>query len=154
MRCELKLMRHKHKGSSSRMHFCPNDGLIMYLRFNKEHNSILYQCAKCHHEQLCDDNCVSRQHLQNSRDEFARLVVNPYTVHDPTLPTIQKKCMNSSCNATSMVYTRHDQEQMRHLFICKSCLQVWTYIANADEPTPQYLFTLEPVPDEEHEAPP
>ena len=135
------------------MQFCPNDGLLMYLKCNKQ--TLEYECLKCKHQILYEDNCVCRQQYSNSMDDFARLMVNPYTIHDPTLPEHEMKCLNSKCPAKKMLYYRHDPANMRHLFICKECRQVWTFSGGTETDNtcqPRFLFELDPVDSVEVEA--
>tara|TARA_X000000950_G_C13898628_1_gene653965 strand:+ start:2437 stop:2856 length:420 start_codon:yes stop_codon:yes gene_type:complete len=131
------------------MNFCPNDGMLMYFKCHEQ--TVHYECPKCKFTKQYEDNCIARKQYNNSMDDFAKLLVNPYTIYDPTLPERKMNCLNSKCDSLSMIFYRHDPVNMRHLFICKKCLQVWTYcntenkIADCE---PRYLFDLEKIDDD------
>ena len=133
------------------MHFCTECDNMYYIKIQneetKDNNSLIYYCRKCGFE---DDNisknienlCVSKTHVLNNKELYSQ-VINKYTKLDPTLPRINNiKCPNVECvtNKESkgksddddsskveneIIYIRYDDTNMKYVYLCCNCDNVW-----------------------------
>ena len=116
------------------MHFCAECHNMYYVRIAEEdENKLIYYCRKCGHTDdiITEENiCVSRTVLQGRKQKFSH-IINEFTKLDPTLPRIKNiNCPNENCNDDiknkEIIYIRYDDENMRYVYICTACDNVWT----------------------------
>lgn len=118
------------------MRFCVVCRNMYYIKLSDDDNSsLIYYCKKCGDESqtVTDENiCVSKTHY-NKKTQNVSALVNKYTKHDPTLPRIYNmKCPNVDCPTNEetnteceIVSLRYDTENMKYLYICKTCDCTW-----------------------------
>lgn len=121
------------------MKFCSKCDNMLYLDINESNPNLLaHFCRKCGTKEdikkgNTKDYCIYKAHVQQSA-KFENFV-NKYTKHDPTLPTIKNmKCPNVNCkshasqsdNDDNILYIRFDDENMKYLYICKTCDHTWS----------------------------
>ena len=112
------------------MEFCTKCDNMLYIQINEDNtDSIVYYCRTCGHEQSMEDSqlCVSKINLKRTVQKYEHSI-NKYTTMDPTLPRLYHlKCPNDECTTKhpEVVYLRYDDEQLKYVYICKSCNTVW-----------------------------
>lgn len=117
------------------MKFCPVcDNMYYICLADKDSNSLVYYCRYCENrdETLNDDNiCVLHTNLKKKEQKFHNFI-NEYTKLDPTLPRLNNmKCPNTECPTNTsdakneIIYIRYDDTQMKYIYLCTQCEQVW-----------------------------
>lgn len=118
------------------MKFCIKCDNMYYISINEENNNELsYYCRNCGFidESLASENiCVLNTQIQQGEQKYNH-IINEYTKLDPTLPRIYNMtCPNASCKSNSddktkseILYIRYDQENMKYLYMCTHCDNVW-----------------------------
>jgi DNA-directed RNA polymerase subunit M/transcription elongation factor TFIIS len=125
---------------------------MYYIKINGEDaNTLVYYCRFCGHEdnEPTDDGVVVlRTEYKKTEQQFSHMI-NRYIKHDPTLPRITNvKCPNEGCksngstdkghgasgghdssvaskDASSVIYLRYDDANMKYLYICEHCDTTW-----------------------------
>ena len=118
------------------MKFCIKCDNMYYISINEENNNELsYYCRNCGFidESLSSENiCVLNTQIQQGEQKYNH-IINEYTKLDPTLPRIYNMtCPNASCKSNSddktkseILYIRYDQKNMKYLYMCTHCDNVW-----------------------------
>lgn len=134
------------------MKFCSECQNMYYIKINGEDaNTLVYYCRFCGHEdnEPTDDGVVVlRTEYKKTEQQFSHMI-NRYIKHDPTLPRITNvKCPNEGCksngagdkshgasasgghdspkgDASSVIYLRYDDANMKYLYICEHCDTTW-----------------------------
>jgi hypothetical protein len=121
---------------------------MLYLQLeNPESNTLVYYCRVCNCKDATDldymnigHNVISTQ-FKKGEQRFNH-IINRYTKLDPTLPRIYNmKCPNLACKTnedgskssgstseakeTEIIYMRYDDENMKYLYICAECDNIW-----------------------------
>ena len=116
------------------MHFCSKCQNMYYIRLAGEgSNKLIYYCRNCGHEDedLGSENIiVSKTAIKRENQKYLN-VINEYTKMDPTLPRVTNiKCPNENCEEDAankeIIYLRYDDTNMRYVYICSACDNVWT----------------------------
>ena len=76
-------------------------------------------------EELTNSNIIAKKHTTQ------KYIMNEFTKLDPTVPRIKNlNCPNESCDDEikdkEIIYIRYDDENMRYVYICTACDNVWT----------------------------
>lgn len=100
-----------------------------------EDESLIYFCRICGNKDTSLSNerlCVLNIDYSNKETKPIEHMVNKYTKFDPTLPHISIPCPNAKCktnkenkNNSDVIYMRYDEQNMRHLYICTICDEIW-----------------------------
>ena len=124
------------------MHFCEKCGNMFYLRLNSTtDNDLIYYCRRCGNEnkKLGKNNkniCVSKTHITSGNVSYKN-IINKFTKMDPTLPRINNiKCPNDSCKSNlekkdpeyqkkEIIYIRYDDKNMKFIYLCSVCDNMW-----------------------------
>ena len=112
------------------MHFCSKCDNMYYISIDDlDPNSLLFYCKKCGNKDKSFANnktCIAKINFKQSTENFDHLV-NEYTKYDPTLPRINNiNCPNDKCkNNEEIIYIRYDNENMKYLYLCPKCDNVW-----------------------------
>ena len=128
------------------MKFCTKCDNMLYLHIDEnEPDKLMHFCQKCGNKQKIkiknnmddqekdvQDYCIYKEHIQETA-KFENFV-NKYTKYDPTLPSMKNiKCPNVDCPSVkvedtgdNVLYLRYDDENMKYLFMCKTCDNAWT----------------------------
>jgi DNA-directed RNA polymerase subunit M/transcription elongation factor TFIIS len=105
---------------------------------------LTYYCQKCGHEELIKDKVTSILVTNaNKTEQSYTRYINKYTKLDPSLPrTNRLQCPNPSCithpryenNSSEQkndppqseaIYIRYDDVNMKYVYLCVHCDQVW-----------------------------
>ena len=102
----------------------------MYFIMVADDGILKYFCRNCSHiDETEKPEEVFSKLIQDNTAASYEHVINKYTKFDPTLPSIQGKCQNPSCESgdqdARIVYIRYDQEQMKFVFLCTVCDHSW-----------------------------
>jgi DNA-directed RNA polymerase subunit M/transcription elongation factor TFIIS len=115
------------------MRFCDNCSNMLYIKISSDNsNKLIYYCRNCGNEDLMIDNLsISKINLTRSDQKFSH-IINQYTKLDPTLPRVNKiLCPNAECATNTedvpreIIYIRFDDVNMKYVYLCSSCDQVW-----------------------------
>ncbi len=125
------------------MHFCVKCNNMYYIKLsdnggeNSEYlNNLVYYCRQCNYEDkdlVVDKSliCVSKSYI-NKKQENYKDIVNEYTKLDPTLPEVKNiKCPNAECQSnkdgedTKIVTIRYNDLDMKYMYLCCLCDNVW-----------------------------
>ena len=129
------------------MQFCKNCDNMFYIKISND--KLVNYCRKCKTEDSIQDDsinsiCVSKTHIKHKQSSFKHLI-NEYTKYDPTLPQINNIiCPNDDCPShgtgieesksgeniqskvdNKILYIRYDSDNMKYLYLCVNCDQVW-----------------------------
>ena len=132
----LKIEINNQRHYKNKMNFCTECNNMYYLKLAGENdNSLVYYCRNCGHEDTSLANesvCITNTTLRRSTQKYTHHV-NAYTKTDPTLPrTAAIRCPNQSCESNKdkkkqeVIYLRYDDENMKYLYICKTCDHTWS----------------------------
>lgn len=130
----VKIVKDQNEGDNS-------EGLIYYCRKCGNEDSELYKNK--------NNLCVSKTHIIGETQDFKN-IINEYTKYDPTLPRIKTiDCPNKDCPTNSksskgkegeggesqgesqesekeIIYLRYDNNNMKFIYLCTTCNNVWT----------------------------
>ena len=125
------------------MHFCSNCGNMYYIKLMESpKKQLVYYCRKCGNEDTSfDENSVvvSKTNLKKSKQQYEH-IINKYTKLDPTLPRISNiSCPNRECPSNrdiepeqnEIIYIRYDNENMKYIYLCSNCDNVWKLESNS-----------------------
>ena len=112
---------------------------MYYISLKQEDsNKLIYYCRNCGHsdDNLINQNlCISKTEFNKKESKFSN-IINKYTKLDPTLPRINTiKCPNSECSSNKdssststreVIYLRHDDINMKYVYLCCNCDYSWT----------------------------
>ena len=116
------------------MHFCSQCNNMYYIRIaENDADKLIYYCRKCGHQDeliTAENICVSKTILKGRAQKFSH-IINEYTKMDPTLTRVTNiKCPNENCEKDEgnkeIIYLRYDDKNMRYVYICTACDNVWT----------------------------
>jgi len=116
------------------MRFCPVCENMYYVRLTEDDSNLIHYCRHCGHEDdtIVEDNmCVLHTNFKKKEQKFHNFI-NEYTKLDPTLPRLNTmKCPNHECPSNTenqtreIIYIRYDDTQMKYVYLCTRCDQVW-----------------------------
>lgn len=124
--------------ASSSVEFCGVCRNMYYHRVSKhDTNQLVFYCRFCGVEkEITTENnfavCVLETDFKETKPNF-EYIMNPYIKLDPTLPRLYNmKCPNEQCAShetpdifPEILYKRYDVENLKHLYICKTCDTNW-----------------------------
>mgnify|MGYP001226293593 FL=1 len=114
--------------------FCKNCDNLLFLYSEEDEKKLYYGCKTCGEKQAK----VVNQCIYNNTydiDLSETINSNQFLKEDVTLPTIKDnpniKCPNADCESvgkddSEIVYIKYDGENMKYLYVCKSCQTKWT----------------------------
>ncbi|OAY84599.1 DNA-directed RNA polymerases II, IV and V subunit 9A, partial [Ananas comosus] len=73
----------------STMKFCRECNNILYPKEDREQKDLLYACRNCDHQEVAENNCVYRNVVDHSVDEFTQVLED--VASDPTLLVLSRK---------------------------------------------------------------
>nr|CAD1842383.1 unnamed protein product [Ananas comosus var. bracteatus] len=100
---------------------------ILYPKEDREQKDLLYACRNCDHQEVAENNCVYRNVVDHSVDEFTQVLED--VASDPTLPrTKSVRC--ATCGHGEAVFfqaTTRSEDGMTLFFVCcnPSCGNRW-----------------------------
>ena len=119
------------------MHFCEECGMMYFVHISEQNpNQLIHFCRKCGKKKniITEDNsCISKIYIKRTTQK-THTMVNEYTKLDPTLPRINNiPCPNSACDSNKetnpakpeVIYMRYDDINMKYIYLCTLCDQVW-----------------------------
>jgi DNA-directed RNA polymerase subunit M/transcription elongation factor TFIIS len=117
------------------MHFCSNCQNMYYIKIEPESNDqLVYYCRNCGNVDTTltiKNICVSKTQIKQTEQSFNN-IINKYTKLDPTLPRINnilcpnKECpTNNSSSEREIIYIRYDDINMKYIYLCSTCDNVW-----------------------------
>lgn len=119
------------------MIFCSNCNNMYYIKLlESEKKQLVYYCRKCgNQEDSVDENSVvvSVTNLKKSKQQYNH-IINKYTKLDPTLPRVNNiDCPNADCICNKegsgvkpeIIYIRYDNENMKYIYLCAHCDNIW-----------------------------
>jgi len=121
------------------MHFCNKCNNMYYIKIqDNDCNKISYYCRNCgnNEDNLIDSTkCVLKEIINKNDNNKSDMFINKYTKFDKTLPRINYiKCPNSKCSSNNndydinnreILYIRHDNTNMKYIYLCSHCDIVW-----------------------------
>jgi DNA-directed RNA polymerase subunit M/transcription elongation factor TFIIS len=120
------------------MRFCPKCSYFLYLDASEE-KRVSYQCRNCGYRTLLQPTSkeealiLETSFRSGSSGAASGVVINEYTLHDPTLPHVATlRCPNSQCASRTdetkrdVIYIKTDPTNLKFQYICTTCNQQWT----------------------------
>lgn len=111
------------------MRFCPDCKNMLYTIEEEEGGGIQLKCRKCPYTEA-SPALLYEHNLRE--DTTARLVVNPYLTHDPTLPRFTTiECPNEECGSRNgsedpdVVGVKIDAVNVVWMYQCAVCSTSW-----------------------------
>ena len=105
------------------MKVCQNcDNVLSVMGQDKE----LYEfCKSCLDKTIIKENftVISKDFTPN-KQIYKDIFVNKFSKLDATLPKIELECPNCKKDKET-VFIRYDNENMKFIYLCKSCDHVW-----------------------------
>ncbi|XP_020242408.1 DNA-directed RNA polymerases II, IV and V subunit 9B-like isoform X1 [Asparagus officinalis] len=99
----------------STMKFCCECNNILYPKEDRQQKILLYACRNCDHQEPADNNCVYRNVIHHSADEFTQVLQD--VAADPTLPrTKSVRC--AVCNHPEAVFFQVTSLSQSQYFFC------------------------------------
>ena len=115
------------------MNFCNVCDNILYLYEDDDTKKLYLGCKSCGNSQENKQTCIYDNNL--SIDLSKSIGQNKHLREDITLPSIKDNpnisCPNTECpthtkGVSEILYMKYDKEDMRYMYLCKSCNQTWT----------------------------
>lgn len=120
------------------MIFCKICQNMYYIGISEDGNTLKYHCRNCGdvYDGIMDAEhlCVSKTYLK-SNEHVVSNYVNEYTKLDPTLLRVNTlACPNESCitneetydiNNREIILIRSDTVNVKYIYLCAICDQVW-----------------------------
>jgi DNA-directed RNA polymerase subunit M/transcription elongation factor TFIIS len=121
------------------MRFCPKCSYFLYLDASK--SKARYQCRNCGHAEDLDPKTkedalileTSFRSGSSAAGAASGIVVNEYTLQDPTLPHVNTlRCPNDKCasqkdpSKRDVIYIKTDPTNLKFQYICVTCERQWT----------------------------
>jgi DNA-directed RNA polymerase subunit M/transcription elongation factor TFIIS len=122
------------------MRFCPKCSYFLYLDASEE-KAVSYQCRNCGYRELLQPKTkeealileTSFRSGSSAAGAASGVVINEYTMHDPTLPHVNTlRCPNPECESRTneakrdVIYIKTDPTNLKFQYICTTCHQQWT----------------------------
>lgn len=122
------------------MKFCSICSNMFYISIDdKDSNKLQYYCRNCgNKDNTIAENgaCILNTQFKNVGKNRFQHIINKFTKYDPTLPRIHNlPCPNISCktntetltekNAREVIYIRYDDDNLKYLYMCTVCDEVW-----------------------------
>jgi len=106
---------------------------MYYLKSNENDQQLIYYCRNCGNETTIDQQATNvMKTVINGNDNVYVNIVNKYTKYDNTIPRVNDiDCVNESCDSHNEVskkdilLIRHDEANMKYLYLCGVCDHVW-----------------------------
>tara|TARA_B110000114_G_C15095115_1_gene400891 strand:+ start:2810 stop:3175 length:366 start_codon:yes stop_codon:yes gene_type:complete len=117
------------------MKFCKHCDNMLYMKVSEnDPNILLFYCRKCgeiDNDINSQGMCICSSANDDSVTSFDH-VINEYTKLDPTLPRVKNVlCPNNECSSNTekkekeVIYVRYDKKNMKYLYLCCNCDNVW-----------------------------
>ena len=111
--------------------FCPTCHFYLYL--NQQDDKLMRICRNCgYQEEDKKGGLILEIDLKEKTSEGYKILLNPFTVFDPTLPHVTSiKCPNDSCESNTgskerdVIYIKHDATNLKFIYICTVCKEQW-----------------------------
>lgn len=94
--------------------------------------TMLYRvCRNCGWEEEAKSGAVLEIDLKEKTSEGYKILLNEFTVHDPTLPHVNTiTCPNEDCPSQQngdkdVIYIKYDAVNLKFLYICTKCNTQW-----------------------------
>jgi DNA-directed RNA polymerase subunit M/transcription elongation factor TFIIS len=104
-----------------------------YLQAVVEDNKLIRVCKSCGHQEEDKGGLIQETYIKEQSSESYKILLNPYTRQDPTLPYLTDlKCPNTECASNKgtakriIKYFKYDSENLKFVYICDNCEQTWT----------------------------
>jgi DNA-directed RNA polymerase subunit M/transcription elongation factor TFIIS len=110
---------------------------MLYISIDEtDTNKLIYYCRNCGEKDYSiteEGVCVLNSQLKKGEQKFNH-IINKYTKLDPTLPRIYNiKCPNNNCKSNSssekeypeIIYIRYDDNNLKYLYLCCDCDNIW-----------------------------
>ncbi len=122
------------------MRFCPKCSYFLYLDASEE-KAVSYQCRNCGYRELLQPKTkeealileTSFRSGASAAGAASGIVINEYTLHDPTLPHVNTlRCPNAECESRAnetkrdVIYIKTDPTNLKFQYICNTCKTQWT----------------------------
>jgi len=115
------------------MHFCSVCQNMYYIRLKEENgNKLIYYCRNCGNEEenFSQETIILSSSQFKKGDKQFSYYINKYTKLDPTLPRVHDiNCPNSECNSSDkekeVISLRYDETNMKYVYLCANCDEVW-----------------------------
>ena len=88
-------------------------------------------CRNCGWEEEAASGAVLEIDLKEKTSEGYKILLNEFTVHDPTLPHVDTiACPNEDCPSQQngqkdVIYIKYDAVNLKFLYICTQCRTQW-----------------------------
>jgi DNA-directed RNA polymerase subunit M/transcription elongation factor TFIIS len=118
------------------MKFCKTCENMYYIKIDDNNpNSLNFYCRNCGEVDTSYNSnniTINKTQFKNNNKDIS-LVINEYTVLDPTLPRTNKiDCVNKDCltntnnkNKKEIIYIRYDDINIKYVYLCSTCQTVW-----------------------------
>lgn len=122
------------------MRFCPKCSYFLYLDATEE-KAVSHHCTFCGYRELLQPKSkeealvleTSFRSGSSAAGAASGIVINEYTLHDPTLPHVNTlRCPNSDCASRvdetkrDVIYIKTDPTNLKFQYICTTCNRQWT----------------------------
>lgn len=120
------------------MKFCSVCSNMYYISINEnDTNKLQYYCRNCgnkDNEITESGGCILNTQLKTVGKHRFSHIINKYSKFDPTLPRIHNiPCPNALCatntndkkTAREVIYIRYDDDNLKYLYMCTTCDEVW-----------------------------
>ncbi|KAH3904193.1 hypothetical protein HBI56_175900 [Parastagonospora nodorum] len=101
--------------------FCSECSNLLFPREDKSENKLLFACRTCSFTEEAPSSCVMRHDISSTVGATAGVTAE--VAQDPTLPRIQKQCME--CGENEAVYFQSQQRTastgMALYYVCCGC---------------------------------
>ena len=118
----------------SEINFCKCCENILYL-YTDDDNALYLACKVCGNKQDYDGEDNKCVYSNDFKLDFSETINNnKYINFDNTLPVIENnkniKCPNEDCEThkdgkSCITYIKYDENNLKYIYICKSCGQKW-----------------------------
>jgi hypothetical protein len=105
---------------------------MYYISISEENeNKLTYYCRNCGHRDENTENFCGAKSENTDGEQLYNYFINEYTKYDPTLPRIQKDCINPDCKTkitkhpAEIIYMRYDDAHLRYVYLCVECNTCW-----------------------------
>jgi DNA-directed RNA polymerase subunit M/transcription elongation factor TFIIS len=109
---------------------CDNCNNMMNIKI-KDTDTLVLDCPSCNHvKPWMGSSCI---YETNYTVDLSKIINSNVNIsQDNTLPSIKDnpniKCINKNCESSksNILFIKYDQDNMKFMYICKSCGVSWT----------------------------